>query len=86
MFDPSSNETILTDDGGDSDGGSSCNEEETEEDEQNHLTQEDDSEEESDSEIEDLDDVEETAIERTRQAVREALGIAGSVTDTVSGR
>lgn len=43
----------------------------------------DEPEEESDSEVEEEEDVEESAIEKTRQAVRDALGVAGSVTDTV---
>lgn len=42
-----------------------------------------DVEDETDSEVEDEDNAEESAIEKTRQAVRDALGVAGSVTDTV---
>lgn len=42
-----------------------------------------DAEDESDSDLEEDDDIEESAIEKTRRAVRDALGVAGSVTDTV---
>lgn len=77
MFDPSSSENILTEDDGDSDYVNGVDDDEMEDE-----TNVDSS---SDSEIEDIDDlVEETAVERTRQAVRDALGMAGSVTDTVS--
>lgn len=43
-----------------------------------------DGEDESDSDFEEDEDIEESAMEKTRRAVRDALGGAGSVTDTVT--
>lgn len=91
VFDPRSNKYILTDNNAESDEEDSADNEEIEdanEDESEEVIKkpyaEIDSENESDSEVEENEDVEESAIEKTRQAVRDALGVAGSVTDTVS--
>lgn len=91
VFDPRSNKYILTDNKVESDEDGSADDEEIEdvnENESEEVTKktfaEIDSENESDSEVEENEDVEESAIEKTRQAVRDALGVAGSVTDTVS--
>lgn len=79
VLDPRSNDTILTEDDIDSDGANGLKDDE--------MEGESDVDSSTDSEVEDIDDtVEETAVERTRQAVRDALGMAGSVTDTVSAR
>ncbi len=81
VFDPGS-KNILTDENEPSDESS---DEEDETDNQNgrNVADVEEMDEESDSEIEEPD-IEDSAIEKTRQAVRDALGIAGSVTDTVS--
>lgn len=71
---------ILTDGLEESDAdGSDVNDEED-----NDNDMEVDDYDESDSNIEEEGDFEENAIDKTRRAVRDALGIAGSVTDTES--